>query len=93
MCQIISCFISTGSVCVIRTRNDVIERSEVKHMTSLTPMTSLTCDLSLVQFAFGVVMFELVLSGLVLLAVILVLAEVIYLVCCSHSPDKHNDNR
>jgi len=79
-----------GSVCVIRTRSDVMERSEVKVdvMTSLTPVSALTCDLSLVQFAFGVVMFELVLSGLVLLAVFLVLAEAIYLVCCSQSPEK-----
>ncbi|XP_005097654.2 transmembrane protein 272 [Aplysia californica] len=77
-----------GSVCVIRTRNDLLEMTEVE---KLDPSSA--CDKTLIEFAFGIVIFELVLSGLVLIAVLLILAEIIYLVCCSPSPEKQPTNR
>ncbi|CAL1541809.1 unnamed protein product [Lymnaea stagnalis] len=76
-----------GSVCVIRTRNEMKKIAETTQMTNTTTVVaSALCDQTLITFSFGVVLFELVISCLMFILVILSIAEVIYLVCCQVSP-------
>uniref|UniRef100_A0A0B7A5I2 MARVEL domain-containing protein n=1 Tax=Arion vulgaris TaxID=1028688 RepID=A0A0B7A5I2_9EUPU len=65
-----------GSVCVIKTRNLLIDIDQDD-----TNETA-TCHDMLLTYSFGVVIFELILSGLLFIFAIISLCEVIYIECC-----------
>ncbi|BFZ20627.1 hypothetical protein BsWGS_23666 [Bradybaena similaris] len=78
-----------GSVCVIRTRNLFMEATPDDQI-----LDTARCDELLLTYSFGVVIFELILSGLLFIFAVISLVEVIYIECCQVKKQKKtNANR